>query len=61
MATHYDITMGNDIGRDTHCEITKGNDVARGIHCDVNNYIDQTLTWSYFSIHKFPAGVNVIV
>ncbi len=35
MATHYDITMGNDISRDAHCEITVGNDIARDIHCDV--------------------------
>ncbi len=35
MATHYDITIGNDIGSDAHCEITIGNDVARDIHCDV--------------------------
>ncbi len=35
MATHYDITMGNDIARDVHCEITMGNDVVRDIHCDV--------------------------
>ncbi len=35
MATHYDITMGNDIAMDAHCEITMGNEVARDIHCDV--------------------------
>ncbi len=35
MATHYDITMGNDFARDGHCEITMDNDVARDIHCDV--------------------------
>ncbi len=35
MATHYDITMGNDVARDMHCEITMGIDVARNIHCDV--------------------------
>ncbi len=35
MATHYDITMGNDIARDAHCEITMGNAVARDIHCDI--------------------------
>ncbi len=35
MATHYDITMGNDIARDAHCEITMGNDIARDIHCDI--------------------------
>ncbi len=34
MATHYNITMGNDIARDVHCEITMSNDVARDIHCD---------------------------
>ncbi len=35
MATHYDITMGNDIARDAHCEITMGNYVARDIHYEV--------------------------
>ncbi len=35
MATHYVITMGNDVARDAHCEITMGNDVARDTHCDV--------------------------
>ncbi len=35
MATHYDITMGNDIARDAHCEITMGNEVARDVHCDI--------------------------
>ncbi len=28
MATHYDITMGNDIARDIHCDVTMSNDVA---------------------------------
>ncbi len=35
MATHYDITMGNDIARDAYFEITMGNDITRDIHCDV--------------------------
>ncbi len=35
MATHYDMTMGNDVGRDATFEITMGNDVARDTHCDV--------------------------
>ncbi len=35
MATHYDITICNDITRDVTCEITVGNDIARDIHCDV--------------------------
>ncbi len=45
MATHYNITMGNDIAKDAHCEITMGNDVARNIHCDVimnNNIVRYT-------------------
>ncbi len=28
MATHCDITMGNDIARDVHCDITMGKDIA---------------------------------
>ncbi len=35
MATHYDITLDNDIARYAHSEITMGNAVARDIHCDV--------------------------
>ncbi len=34
-ATHYGITMCNDVAMDTHCEISMDNDVARNIHCDV--------------------------
>ncbi len=34
-ATHYDITMGNDIARDAHCDITMSNDTTWDIHCDV--------------------------
>ncbi len=30
MATHYDITMSNDLARDVHCEITMGNDFCKG-------------------------------
>ncbi len=42
MATHYGITVGNDVARDAHCDITIGNDVPRDIHCDVtmSNDID---------------------
>ncbi len=35
MATHYDITMGNDVTKDEHCEISMGNDVDMDIHCDI--------------------------
>ncbi len=34
-ATHYDITMGNDVDRDIHYDITMRNDVTRDIDCDV--------------------------
>ncbi len=35
LATHYDITISNDIARDAYCEITMANGIARDIHCDV--------------------------
>ncbi len=28
MATHNDITMGNDVARHAHCDVTMSNDVA---------------------------------
>ncbi len=31
-ATHYDITMGNDVASDAYCDITMGNDFTRDIH-----------------------------
>ncbi len=40
MATHYDITMRNDIARDVHCKITMDINVAGNIHCDVTLSID---------------------
>ncbi len=36
MATHYDITMGNDVAKDIHCDVTMSNDVA----CGVKNTFD---------------------
>ncbi len=49
MATHYDITMGNDVARDAHCEITMANDNARDIHCDVtmSNEIAVYISWHH--------------
>ncbi len=35
IATHYAITMGNDIARDAHCEITMSNYLTTDIHYDV--------------------------
>ncbi len=53
MATHYDITMGNDIARDAHCEITMGNDIARDIHCDVTMSNDVTMcTYHGITMHN---------
>ncbi len=52
IATHYDITMGNDVARDVHCEITMGNDVTRDIHCDIT-MINDFLMCTYHGINKF--------
>ncbi len=52
MATHYDITMSNDIARDANCEITIGNDVARDIHCDVTMSND-VATCTYHGITMY--------
>ncbi len=53
MATHYDITMGNDVARDAHCEITMGNDVARDSHCDVmvSNDVAMCSTYNGVTMH----------
>ncbi len=47
MAIHYDIAMGNGIGRDATCEITMGNDVARDIHCGVTMSTDLAMCMYY--------------
>ncbi len=53
MATHYDITMGNDVATDAHCEITKGNDVARDIHCDITMSNDVAIcTYHGITMHN---------
>ncbi len=53
MATHYDITFGNDIARDAHCEIIMGNDVARNIHCDVTMSNDVVMcTYHGITMHN---------
>ncbi len=43
MASHYDITMGNDVAMDAHCEITMVNDVARDIHYDITMINDNAM------------------
>ncbi len=52
MATHYDITMGNDVARVVHCEITMGNDIARDIHCDVTLSNDIAMCTNHGIIHN---------
>ncbi len=53
MATHYDITMGNDIARDVHCEITMCNDVASDIHYDVTMSNDVAMcTYHDITMHN---------
>ncbi len=49
MATHYDITMGNDVARDSHLEITMDNVVARDIHFDVTMHNDIAMC-TYYSV-----------
>ncbi len=51
MATHYDITMGNDVARDVHCEIKMGNDIARGIHCDITMHNDIAMNLFYYVLY----------
>ncbi len=60
-ASHYDITLRNDVVRDADCDITMGNDITMDIHCDVKMSNDfpmciyhgitiyiMTLLWNYF-------------
>ncbi len=53
MATHYDITMGNDVAKDAHCDITMGNDVTRDIHCDITMSNDVAMcTYHGITMHN---------
>ncbi len=49
IATHYDITIVNDIGMDVQCEMTMGNDVTKDIHCDITMGNDVAL-YTYYGI-----------
>ncbi len=51
MATHYDITMGNDVARDIHCDVTVRNDIAMcTYHCiTMHNDIAMNLLYYIFS------------
>ncbi len=47
MATHYNITMGNDVSRDTHCNI------ATDIYCDITLSNDVAIcTYHGITVHN---------
>ncbi len=53
MATHYDIAVGNDVGRDVPCKITMGNNIARDIHCDIRMSNDVAMcTYHGITMHN---------
>ncbi len=52
MATHYDITMANNVARDAHCEIIMGNDIAKDIHCDVTMSNDIAMCTYGITMHN---------
>ncbi len=50
MATHYDITMDNDVARDIHCDTTMSNDIGmctNGI--TMHNNVTMNLSYYVFS------------
>ncbi len=48
MATHYDITMGNDVARDIHCDVTMSNDFAVCIYHCITMHIDIAMNLFYY-------------
>ncbi len=58
MATHYDITMGNDVARDAHCKITMGNDIAKDNHCDITMSNDVAMC-TYHGITMYDVAMNL--
>ncbi len=46
-ATHYDITMGNDMDRDIHCYVTMSNDVAMCRYHDIAMHNDNSMNLFY--------------
>ncbi len=48
MATHYDITMGNDNARDIHCDITISNDIAMCTYHGIKMHNDIAMNLSYY-------------
>ncbi len=48
MATHYNITMSNDIARDVHCEITMGNDIAMCTYHGITIHNDVAMNLFYY-------------
>ncbi len=48
MATHYDITMGNDFARDTHCDVTMSNDIAMCTYHGTTMHNDLAMNLFYY-------------
>ncbi len=46
--THYDITIGNDLGRDVHCNIIMGHDGVIGTYHDVTMQTDVAKMLIYY-------------
>ncbi len=47
IATHYDITMGNDVARDIHCNVTMNNDVVMCAYHDITMHNDIAINLYY--------------
>ncbi len=48
MATHYDITMGNDLTWDIHCDITMSNDIAMCTYHGITMDMDIVINLFYY-------------
>ncbi len=59
-ATHYNITMGNDIARYAHCYITMGNGVVKCTYhgITIHNDIDIGMKHSYY-VHLYYPHINL--
>ncbi len=51
MATHYGITMGNDIAMYIHCDGTMGNDIAMCIYHGITMHNDIAMKFSKFLLY----------
>ncbi len=47
--THYDITIGNDVGSGVHCDIIMGNDIVMGTYHDATMHADVARILIYYT------------